>query len=330
MENVLSKSFWQDRRVFVTGCTGFLGSKLTARLISAGADVIGLVRDQVPRSELLRTGLIDSITVVEGEITKYEFLERILAEYEVETIFHLAAQTIVGIANRAPLSTFETNVRGTWVLLEAARRNPTVNRIVVASSYHAYGNQAKLPYQEDSPLGACHPYDVSKSCTDLIARAYAHTYSLPIVVTRFANLFGGGDLNWNRLVPGTIRSVLRGEPPVIRSNGAFSRDYLFIEDATDAYLSLAEQIHQTDICGQAFNFGLDQPTTVLEMVNTIVGLSSHPDLKPIILNEAQNEVVDKYLTSAKARQVLEWQPKYSLEDGLIKSITWYSDFLKSV
>lgn len=330
MENVLSKSFWQDRRVFVTGCTGFLGSKLTARLISAGADVIGLVRDQVPRSELLRTGLIDSITVVEGEITKYEFLERILAEYEVETIFHLAAQTIVGIANRAPLSTFETNVRGTWVLLEAARRNPTVNRIVVASSYHAYGSQAKLPYQEDSPLGACHPYDVSKSCTDLIARAYAHTYSLPIVVTRFANLFGGGDLNWNRLVPGTIRSVLRGEPPVIRSNGAFSRDYLFIEDATDAYLSLAEQIHQTDICGQAFNFGLDQPTTVLEMVNTIVGLSSHPDLKPIILNEAQNEVVDKYLTSAKARQVLEWQPKYSLEDGLIKSITWYSDFLKSV
>jgi CDP-glucose 4,6-dehydratase len=164
----------------------------------------------------------------------------------------------------------------------------------------------------------------------LIARAYAHTYGLPIAVTRFANLFGGGDLNWNRLVPGTIRSVLRGESPVIRSNGAFSRDYLFIEDAIDAYLSLAEQIHRPDICGQAFNFGLDRPTTVLEMVNTIVGLSSFPDLKPIILNEAQNEVVDKYLTSAKARRVLEWQPKYSLEDGLKKSINWYSDFLKSV
>jgi CDP-glucose 4,6-dehydratase len=326
----LSKSFWQDRRVFVTGCTGFLGSKLTARLIEAGADVIGLVRDQVPRSDLIRTGLIDSVTVVEGEVTNYEFLERILAEYEVNTIFHLAAQTIVGIANRAPLSTFETNVRGTWVLLEAARRNPTVNRIVVASSYHAYGEGAPLPYQEDSPLGACHPYDVSKSCTDLIARAYAHTYGLPIVVTRFANLFGGGDLNWNRLVPGTIRSVLRGEPPVIRSDGAFSRDYLFIEDATEAYLRLAEQIHQPDICGQAFNFGLDRPTTVLEMVKTIVRLSSYPELKPIILNEAQNEVVDKFLTSAKARQVLEWQPKYSLEDGLKKSIIWYREFLKTV
>jgi CDP-glucose 4,6-dehydratase len=326
----LSKSFWQDRRVFVTGCTGFLGSKLTARLIAAGADVIGLVRDQVPRSDLIRTGLIDSVTVVEGEVTNYEFLERILAEYEINTIFHLAAQTIVGIANRAPLSTFETNVRGTWVLLEAARRNPTVNRIVVASSYHAYGEGAPLPYQEDSPLGACHPYDVSKSCTDLIARAYAHTYGLPIVVTRFANLFGGGDLNWNRLVPGTIRSVLRGEPPVIRSDGAFSRDYLFIEDATEAYLRLAEQIHQPDICGQAFNFGLDRPTTVLEMVKTIVRLSSYPELKPIILNEAQNEVVDKFLTSAKARQVLEWQPKYSLEDGLKKSIIWYREFLKTV
>lgn len=329
-EKALSRSFWQDRRVFITGCTGFLGSRLTARLMAAGADVIGLVRDQVPRSELLRTGLIDSVTVVEGEVANYEFLERILAEYEVETVFHLAAQTIVGIANRAPLSTFETNVRGTWVLLEAARRNPTIESIVVASSYHAYGEQAKLPYREDSPLGACHPYDVSKSCTDLIARAYAHSYGMPIVVTRFANLFGGGDLNWNRLVPGTIRNVLRGEPPVIRSNGAFSRDYLFIEDATDAYLSLAQQIHRPDICGQAFNFGLDQPTTVLEMVNTIVSLSSYPELEPIILNEAQNEVVDKYLTSEKARQVLEWQPKHSLEDGLRKSIAWYSEFLKTV
>lgn len=330
MEKVLSRSYWQDRRVFITGCTGFLGSRLTSRLIAAGADVIGLVRDQVPRSEFVRTGLIDAVTVVEGEVTNYELLERILAEYEVETIYHLAAQTIVGIANRTPLSTFETNVRGTWILLEAARRNSTVNSIVVASSYHAYGEQAKLPYREDSPLGACHPYDVSKSCTDLIARAYAKTYGLPIVVTRFANLFGGGDLNWNRLVPGTIRSVLRGEPPIIRSNGTFSRDYLFIEDAADAYLGLAQQVHRPDICGQAFNFGLDQPTTVLEMVETIVRLSSYPELKPIILNEARNEVVDKFLTSEKARQVLEWQPKHSLEDGLRKSITWYRDFLETI
>ncbi|MGD2077340.1 MAG: GDP-mannose 4,6-dehydratase, partial [Chloroflexota bacterium] len=227
----LSDSFWQDRRVFITGCTGFLGSWLSAQLIAVGADVVGLIRDQVPHSELVRSNLLDKLYVVEGDVSDYALIERTLAEYEIDTIFHLAAQTIVTIANRAPLSTFETNIKGTWVVLEAARRNPTVSQIVVASSDKAYGTQAQLPYREDSPLVGQHPYDVSKSCADLIAQAYGKSYEIPIVVTRFANLYGGGDLNWNRIVPGTMRSVIRGERPVIRSDGTFRRDYLFVDDA---------------------------------------------------------------------------------------------------
>lgn len=322
----LDNSYWRDRRVLITGCTGFLGSWLTAGLVAQGADVIGLVRDHVPQAQIVRTGLLASITTVEGELTDYELLERVLAEYEVDTIFHLAAQTIINIANRAPLSTFETNIRGTWILLEAARRNPTVNGIVVASSYHAYGEQAPLPYREDSPLDSCHPYDISKSCADMIARAYAATYDMPVVITRFANLFGGGDLNWNRLVPGTIRSVLRGDQPIIRSDGTFSRDYLYIEDAVVGYLTLAQQLHKQEICGQAFNFGMDRPITVLEIVNTILELSEFADLEPKILNQVQNEVVDKYLSSQKAHSVLGWQPSHSLEEGLAKSIDWYREY----
>jgi CDP-glucose 4,6-dehydratase len=321
-------SYWRDRRVFITGCTGFLGSWLTAGLVAQGADVVGLIRDRVPQAQIVRSGLLASITTVEGELTDYEFIERVLAEYEVDTIFHLAAQTIVNIANRAPLSTFETNIRGTWILLEAARRNPTVNGIVVASSYHAYGEQAQLPYKEDSPLDSCHPYDLSKSCADMIARAYAASYGMPVVVTRFANLFGGGDLNWNRLVPGTIRSVLRGDRPVIRSDGTYGRDYLFIEDAVDGYLTLAKQLHKPEICGQAFNFGMDRPITVLEIVNTILGLSEFPDLEPQILNQVQNEVLDKYLSSQKAHSILGWQPGHTLEEGLAKSMNWYREYLK--
>ncbi|MGD8858228.1 MAG: GDP-mannose 4,6-dehydratase, partial [Chloroflexota bacterium] len=253
---VLSDSFWQDRRVLVTGCSGFLGSWLSKRLTAVGADVIGLIRDQVPDSELVRSGQLSKIYVVAGDVNDYALIERTLAEYEIDTIFHLAAQTIVTIANRAPLSTFETNIKGTWVMLEAARRNPTVSRIVVASSDKAYGTQAQLPYREDSPLVGRHPYDVSKSCADLIAQTYAHSYDMPIVVTRFANLYGGGDLNWNRIVPGTIRSVIRGERPIIRSDGTFRRDYLFVDDAVGGYMEVAQAIDRPEIKGQAFNFGM--------------------------------------------------------------------------
>lgn len=324
-DNRMSNHFWQDRRVFVTGCTGLLGSWLTAALRQAGAQVVGLVRDLTPHSQLVRAGDFQRITVVHGDVTDYALLERTLAEYEIDTIFHLAAQTIVTIANRAPLSTFETNVRGTWLLLEAARRNPTVTRIVAASSDKAYGDQPTLPYHEDAPLQGRHPYDVSKSCADLILQAYAHTYGLPVAVTRFGNLYGGGDLNWNRVVPGTMRSVLYGEQPVIRSDGSMKRDYLYVVDAVRGYMLLAEKMPA--FSGQAFNFGNNDPLTVRQIVDTIIRLSPHPDLVPIIRNEARNEIQDQYLSSDKARNLLGWETAYSLEAGLKETMTWYRRFL---
>lgn len=326
----VANEYWQNRRVFVTGCNGFLGSWLTSALVTAGAEVVGLVRDQVPNTELARAGLNRQINMVVGDLNDYALLERALAEYEIDTIFHLAAQTIVGIANRAPLSTFETNVKGTWLLLEAARRNPTVKGIIVASSDKAYGDQLELPYYEDAPLQGRHPYDVSKSCADLIARTYAHTYGLPVVVTRFANLYGGGDLNWNRLVPGTVRSVLGKQRPIIRSDGTFRRDYLFVQDAVTAYLGVGQSVADPQIRGQAFNFGLDRPLSALELVQTIIRLSDSPELEPIILNEARNEIQDQYLSSAKAGRLLGWRPQYNLEVGLCQTLDWYRSYLACV
>jgi CDP-glucose 4,6-dehydratase len=300
---------------------------LTDELVSAGADIIGLIRDQLPHSQLARSGTIKQVTVVTGDINDYALLERTLAEYEIDTIFHLAAQTTVQIANRAPLSTFETNIKGTWVLMEAARRNPTVRNVIVASSDKAYGTQAKLPYTEESPLQGNHPYDVSKSCADLIAQAYANTYEMPIVITRFANLYGGGDLNWNRIVPGTIRSAIHGDQPIIRSDGTFRRDYLFIRDAVSAYITVAERLREETVCGQVFNFGLDQPIDAMMMVRMITDLAGQPQLEPIVLDQAQNEIPDQYLASDKAQQILGWKPKYNVEEGLLETIEWYRDFL---
>ncbi len=321
--------FWQDRRVFVTGCTGFLGSWLTSALVERGADVVGLVRDHVPQAQLFRTGTADHLTLVQGELADYALLERALAEYEIETVFHLAAQTIVGIANRSPLSTFETNIRGTWLLLEAARHHPTVRGIVVASSEKAYGQPQFLPFEEGHPLHGNHPYDVSKSAVDLIAQTYAHTYQLPVAISRFSNLYGGGDLNWNRLLPGTIRSVLRGQAPIIRSDGSFKRDYVYVEDAVQAYLILAEWAGQPGVHGEAFNFGLGQPSTALEVVQTIIRVSEHPHLEPLILDEVRNEIRDEYLSADKAKRCLGWQPQDSLESGLVKTMAWYRNFLAS-
>ncbi len=319
--------FWRDRRVFVTGCTGLLGSWLAAELLSLGADVVGLVRDHNPHSLLVTSGNIGRIHIVHGDIADYALIERALAEYEIDTIFHLAAQTIVQIANRAPLSTFETNVKGTWTLLEAARRNPTVQRIMVASSDKAYGDQPNLPYTEDAPLRGRHPYDVSKSAADLISLAYAYSYDLPVVVTRCANLYGGGDLNWNRLVPGTFRSLLRGERPVIRSDGSLQRDYMYVMDAVQAYLLAGQRAHEPEVRGQAFNFGLDRPKTALELTRLMISLSDYPHLEPIILNEASNEIQAQYLASDKAAQRLGWQPRWTLADGLRATLAWYRDFL---
>ena len=319
--------FWRDRAVFVTGGTGLLGGWLVKRLVQAGADVVCLVRDWVPQSELVRTGLLEQVKVVRGDVRDQPTLERALGEYEIETVLHLAAQTIVGIANRNPVSTFETNVAGTWSLLEACRRSPLVKQIVVASSDKAYGHHEQLPYDEDAPLIGRHPYDVSKSCADLIAQSYAATYDLPVAVTRCGNLYGGGDLNWNRLVPGTIRSILRGQRPVIRSDGKFVRDYFYAEDAAAANMLLAEKL-ATDqtLKGHAFNFSNETQATVLELVARINQLMDS-NLEPDVRNEATNEIRHQYLSATKARDVLGWRPLFSLDEGLQQTIAWYRQFL---
>ncbi len=321
-------AFWYERPVLVTGCTGLLGSWLSESLVAAGALVVGLIRDEVPQSHLARSGTIRQIRIVHGDVTDYATVERALNEYEIETVFHLAAQTIVGIANRAPLSTFESNIRGTWVTLEAARRSPTVRRIVVASSDKAYGTQPVLPYTEDMPLCGQYPYDVSKSAADLIAQAYAVTYCSPVAITRCANLYGGGDFNWNRLIPGMIRSALQGHPPIIRSDGTFMRDYLYVRDAVRAYMMLARALDDVSLHGEAFNCGTDQPISVLEMTRLILSLSPHPELEPIILDEVRNEIKDQYLDSAKVRDTVGWTPVYSRDEALRETIAWYATHLE--
>jgi CDP-glucose 4,6-dehydratase len=321
------KSFWLDRPVFVTGCAGFLGSWLTIALVEAGAAVVGLVRDEVPFSHLRRSGYRDRISIVRGNVTDYALVERVLTEYQIDTIIHLAAQTIVPIANQSPLSTFEANVKGAWTVLEAARRSSQITRVVIASSDKAYGVHEELPYVEDAPLLGCYPYDVSKACADLIARTYFATYGLAVGVTRCANLYGGGDLNWSRIFPGTIRSVLRGERPIVRSDGTMLRDFLYVRDAVNAYLTLAEHLDEPEVKGEAFNFGMDGPKSVLEIVQTIIAVSDHPELEPVVLADAPNEILAQYLGSDKARRILNWSPRYSLEEGLQETLVWYREFL---
>jgi CDP-glucose 4,6-dehydratase len=295
--------------------------------MNLGADVVCLVRDWVPQSELIRTQLTKQVKIVCGDVQDQALIERALGEYEVDTVIHLAAQTIVPIANRNPVSTFEANIGGTWSLLEACRRSPTVKQIVLASSDKAYGDHAALPYDEESPLQGRHPYDVSKSCADLIAQAYASTYGLPVAITRCGNFYGGGDLNWNRLVPGTIRSVLRGQRPIIRSDGQYVRDYFYAEDGAAANIVLAEQLAENPILyGQAFNFSNENQITVLELVERILTLMGS-GLEPDIRNEATNEIRHQYLSAAKARRILNWKPLFTLEEGLRLTIDWYKAFL---
>jgi CDP-glucose 4,6-dehydratase len=320
-------SFWRDRSVLVTGGTGLLGSWLVKQLTDAGANVVCLVRDWVPQSELVRSGHIEKVNTVRGDIIDRDLIERTLGEYEVEVVFHLAAQTIVGIANRNPLSTFSANIEGTWNLLEACRRSPKVASIVVASSDKAYGDQEHLPYDESMPLQGRHPYDVSKSCADLIAQTYAVSYNLPVAITRCGNFYGGGDLNWNRVVPGTIRSIIRGERPVIRSDGKFVRDYFYIEDGASAYMLLAERLaSDPTLRGQAFNFSNESQVSVLEMVDLILG-TMKSSLRPEVLNQASNEIRHQYLSAERARTLLNWKPSFDLHSGLDRTLAWYRDFL---
>jgi len=319
-------TFWTDRPTFVTGATGLLGSWLVRRLVESRADVVCLVRDWVPQSELIRSGLADRVKLVRGDCRDQAAMERTLGEFEINTVFHLAAQTIVGIANRNPISTFETNIQGTWAVLEASRRSPLVRQIVVASSDKAYGDQERLPYDEKTPLQGTHPYDVSKSCADLIAHTYARSYGLPVAITRCGNFYGGGDLNWNRIVPGTIRSVLLGQRPVIRSDGRFVRDYFYVEDGAHAYMVLAEALaSRPELKGEAFNFSNEIQLTVLDLVRTLLKRMGS-DLEPDVRNEASNEIVHQYLSAGKARRELGWQPLFELDGGLARTVSWYKDF----
>ncbi len=323
----LNHSFWRDRPTLVTGGTGLVGSWLVRRLVQSGAEVVCLVRDWVPQSELVHSRQIEQVTVVRGDIRDRDLLERTLGEYEIDTVIHLAAQTIVTIANRNPVSTFETNIGGTWNLLEACRRSPAIRQVVVASSDKAYGDQENLPYDESTPLQGQHPYDVSKSAADLIAHTYAVSFDLPVVITRCGNFYGGGDLNWNRIVPGTIRSVLRGQRPVIRSDGNFVRDYFYVEDGAAAYMLLAEQLAtHPDLRGEAFNFSYGNQMTVLELASCILEQMGS-GLQPDVRNEASNEIRKQYLNADKARQVLGWHSLFTLESGLEKTIAWYREFL---
>jgi len=326
----MSVNKWLNKNVFVTGCTGILGSWLVEELLNHGANITCLVRDHIPRSRIYKEGLMNKINVVYGKLEDYYLLERSLNEYEIEVVFHLAAQTIVPIANNDPLSTFEANIRGTWVLLEACRRNKQVKKIVVASSDKAYGEQRRLPYTEEMPLMGRNPYDVSKSCADLISQMYYHHYRLPVCVTRCGNLFGGGDLNFSRIVPGTIRSLFYGDRPVIRSDGKFVRDYFYVKDAAKAYILLAEKMDNDSIIGQAFNFGNDNPMSVLEITNEIISVMGRKDIEPIVLNEARGEIREQYLSAKKAGDLLGWVPEYSLRDGLSETVNWYKEYLQNI
>ena len=319
------KNYWKNKNIFITGATGFLGSWLSKYLLEMQANIVALIRDWVPKSNLLNSKALDKVNVVRGNIEDYFLLERIINEYEVDTVFHLAAQTIVSIANNNPISTFETDIKGTWNILEACRRNKKIKKIIVASSDKAYGDQLELPYDEKFPLIGRHPYDVSKSCADLITRAYFETYALPVCITRCGNFYGGGDLNFNRIIPGTIRSILNNEPPVIRSDGRFIRDYFYIEDGVLAYILLAEKMEDPKLFGEAFNFSNEIQITVLDLVNKIIKLMNS-NLKPIILDEVSNEIKHQYLSAKKAREILGWKPKFNLESSLKKTIDYYKNF----
>ena len=323
----MSSSFWRDRAVFVTGATGLLGSWVVPELVARGANVVALVRDANPRSRLVRDGWLDRVTTVHGGLTDTGLMRRALAEHGIDTVFHLGAQTLVGIAKLDPVGTLEANVRGTWLLLEAAR-HAGVKQFLLASSDKAYGESNQLPYTEDQPLQGRYPYEVSKSCADLIAAMYARTYGLRAVTVRCGNLFGGGDLNFSRLIPGVIQATLRGERFLIRSDGQFVRDFLYVEDAAEAYLLLAERLAaDPSLIGEAFNFGLEMRPTMLELSRKVLKMMGRPDLEPVVQNIASAEIREQYLDARKARERLGWTPRYGMDAGLERTIEWYREFM---
>ena len=323
----MDKIDWKSSKVFVTGADGFIGSHLAKTLIEMGAEVVTIVRDIKKKSNIDVLGLNGKINVIHGDLVDFKDCERTINEYDVDFCFHIAAQAIVGPANRSPLSTFESNIKGTWNILEACRTSKTIKGVVFASSDKAYGQQEKLPYTEKSPLEGYYPYDASKACGELLARSYFMTYNLPIAITRNANTYGPADMNMSRIIPDVICKILKGEEPIIRSDGSPERDYMYIQDAVDAYILLAENLNRKDVVGQAFNFGTGTPISVLDLYNKIINLMGK-DIKPKILGEAKNEIDRQYLDSTKAKKILGWETKYDPDSGLKKTINWYQKNLE--
>jgi len=330
LEVKTASGFWEGRSVFVTGGTGLVGSWLVKKLLAARAQIVLLVKDTNPQSEISRSGDIDKVAITYGSLEDFGALESAINLHDVDTVFHLGAQTQTKVAHRYPLGTFESNIRGTYNLLEACRIHASlVQRVIIASTDKAYGTQKNLPYTETTQLDARHSYDVSKSCADLLAQAYVHTYRLPVGITRFGNVYGGGDWNLNRIVPGTIINLARSKPPVIRSDGTPLRDYIYVEDVAEGYLRLAEKLDDPAVTGQAFNFSNEKPVSVREIVTSIRKLMGREDLEPLIQNVATAEIAQQFLDATKAKKLLGWQPRFTLEEGLKKTIDWYLAFLAS-
>ena len=318
-------SYWNGKTVFVTGATGLMGGWLVKALMREGAEIVALVRDQVPKSMLVRERLIDRITTVSGDLESLPTLERAIAEYNPHTVFHLAAQPLVQVAKRDPVGTLRANVMGTWNVMEACRITGRAH-VVVASSDKAYGATDNLPYRETHPLQGRYPYDVSKSCTDLIAQMYAATYGVKTAIARCGNLFGGGDLNFDRTIPGLIKATLANERFVIRSDGKFVRDFLYVKDAAEAYLTLGERLAEDEsISGEAFNFSLGERLTVLDIVHMTLEIMGRTGLEPVIQNIASSEIREQYLDATKARERLGWRPKYGMEEAIRETVASYRE-----
>jgi len=324
---------WKNSNVLITGATGFVGTWLAKALIDRGANVIAFVRDEMPNAPIRTMEIVPKLhAIAPGDITDYASVKRVFDEYAIDTVFHLAAQAIVTVANASPIGTFDVNIRGTWNVLEAARTYGKVKRIVVASTDKVYGEPKELPITEDHPLLGSYPYDASKVALEAIARTYAVTYGMPVAITRCCNIYGGGDLNFSRIIPGAIKSVLEGTNPVIRSDGTPVRDFIHVDDAVAAYITLAEHIGQPGINGQAFNFGSTAPINMLDLTKKIIEASGRKQLKPDVqgVRKPDAEIDRQYLSAEKAAAVLGWKPKVKLEDGLKKTITWYEDYFSKI
>ncbi len=321
---IMDVKFWNKRRVLITGFEGFLGSNLTRKLVGASASIMGLDIKTYRKATLLTASDYDKIKVIKGDVANYSLIRKIISTHKIEVVFHLAAEAIVGRSLENPLKTFATNVKGTWNILEASRISGHVKAVVIASSDKAYGSHENLPYTEQTPLIGRHPYDVSKSCADLIANAYFHTYDVPVCVTRCGNIFGPGDLNFSRIIPDTIRSIILNKTLVIRSDGEFTRDYVFVDDIVEGYILLAQELRKVKFAGEAFNFSNENPIQVKSLVEKIYEVADEdPDYK--ILGQARYEIKHQYLLAEKARIMLGWRPQFNLDDALKVTINWYKN-----